>query len=137
MRISKKAEYALRALALLATRPATRPVQIQELAEAGRIPPKFLEQILLSLRRAGILVSKRGLGGGYLLGRPASGISVLEIVELIDGPWRLADPAEPAPGTRGLEEILREADTLVREHLGKQTVASLILREDPSGYFDI
>lgn len=85
MRISKKAEYALRALVAISRQPA-KSWPIQELASAERIPIKFLEQILLSLRRAGILSSKRGVGGGYTLIRPAAETSVGEVIWLFDGP---------------------------------------------------
>ncbi len=86
MRISRKAEYALRALLLLARDNPDKVHQIQEVSEAGRIPVKFLEQILLTLRNHGILSSKRGVGGGYTLKRRPSEMSVLEIIELMDGP---------------------------------------------------
>ena len=86
MRISRKAEYALRALLLLGRDNQDKVHQIQELSEAGRIPVKFLEQILLSLRNHGVLSSKRGVGGGYTLRRRPSEMTVLEIIELMDGP---------------------------------------------------
>ena len=86
MRISRKAEYALRALLLLGRDNPDKVHQIQELSEAGRIPVKFLEQILLSLRNHGILSSKRGVGGGYTLRRRPSEMTVLEVIELMDGP---------------------------------------------------
>ncbi|RFC45257.1 MAG: Rrf2 family transcriptional regulator, iron-sulfur cluster assembly transcription factor [Verrucomicrobia bacterium] len=138
MRISKRAEYALRALAMLASRDPGSPVQIQELAEAGGIPLKFLEQILLILRRADLLVSKRGLGGGYRLGRQASAITLAEVIQLMDGPWTSLEIARSAegPGVRGLEETLRELDTRVRNFLQTQTVATLLEREQ-SVQFDI
>jgi Rrf2 family protein len=97
MRISKKAEYALRALFVLAQARPDRPYPIQDLSEGENIPIKFLEQILLSLRREGLLESKRGVGGGYLLARPASQIMVGEVIRLIDGP--LAPVACAAAGT--------------------------------------
>ena len=86
MRISRKAEYALRALLLLARDNPDKVHQIQEVSEVGRIPVKFLEQILLTLRNHGILSSKRGVGGGYTLKRRPSEMSVLEVIELMDGP---------------------------------------------------
>ncbi len=84
MRISRKAEYALRALVALARLGG--PLQIGELSRVENIPVKFLEQILLSLRNDGFLASKRGVGGGYTLKRPASKISVGEVVRALDGP---------------------------------------------------
>ncbi len=133
MRISKRAEYALRALALLASRDPGSPIQIQELAETGGIPLKFLEQILLVLRRADLLVSKRGLGGGYRLSRSASKITLAEVIQLMDGPWTPLEIARSAdgPGVRGLDETLRELDARIREFLQAQTIATLLERELP------
>ena len=85
MRISKKAEYALRALVAMARTPA-RSWSIQEIASGERIPIKFLEQILLALRRGGVLNSKRGVGGGYTLVRAPEDISLGEVVVIFDGP---------------------------------------------------
>jgi Rrf2 family protein len=84
MRISRKAEYALRALVALARQ--RRAMQIGELSRVENIPVKFLEQILLSLRNDGFLASKRGVGGGYALKLPAEQISVGEVVRALDGP---------------------------------------------------
>lgn len=85
MHISKKAEYALRALVTMA-RPPARSWSIHELAGQERIPIKFLEQILLALRRGGVLSSKRGVGGGYTLIRAADDIRLGEVISIFDGP---------------------------------------------------
>ena len=85
MQISRKADYALRAATILAGLAPDRTMQAQELAEEGRIPIKFLEQILLVLKKAGILRSKRGVGGGYRLNRESRHISLAEIFEAVDG----------------------------------------------------
>jgi Rrf2 family protein len=84
MRISKKAGYALRALAVMARKGGSSA--IHDLSERERIPVKFLEQILLSLRHAGLLSSKRGVGGGYTLARSPADISLLEVIQALDGP---------------------------------------------------
>lgn len=84
--ISQRAKYAFRALGLLARADAGMPVQIPDIAERKKIPKKFLEQILLELKRAGILESRRGKWGGYLLARPAAEITYGEVLRLIDGP---------------------------------------------------
>jgi Rrf2 family protein len=84
MRISKKSEYALRALIAIAR--GRRSYQIHELSRQENIPVKFLEQILLTLRNAGFLTSKRGVGGGYVLRTEPSQITVGEIIGLMDGP---------------------------------------------------
>jgi Rrf2 family protein len=84
MRLSKKAEYALRALVAIARQP--RCWSIHELSAQENIPVKFLEQILLALRHAGILTSKRGAGGGYTLVRPANRVTLGEVLRVLDGP---------------------------------------------------
>lgn len=89
MRLSKRGEYGLRAMIVLATpdEDGLSPVvQIKEISQREQIPAKFLEQILLSLKNAGLLHSKMGLGGGYHLARPAGEISLGQIVRVLDGP---------------------------------------------------
>lgn len=84
--ISQKAKYALRALTALAQADGQRPLLISEIAVQQAIPKKFLEQILLELKRSGIVESRRGKLGGYLLQRTASEITFGEVLRLIDGP---------------------------------------------------
>jgi Rrf2 family protein len=84
MRISKKAEYALRALVAMARE--SRSWSIHELSAQENIPIKFLEQILLALRHAGLLASKRGVGGGYTLLRAPGEITLREVIRTLDGP---------------------------------------------------
>ncbi len=88
MRLSKKTEYALRALFAIArasSGPAGGSWRIEQVSRQENIPVKFLEQILLSLRHAGLLASKRGVGGGYRLARAASEITVGEVIRALDG----------------------------------------------------
>ena len=84
--LSNKARYALRAAAYLADRYNGVPVQIAEIAVARSIPLKFLEAILLELRKAGILASKKGKGGGYCLAADPSTVSLAKVIRTIDGP---------------------------------------------------
>ncbi len=84
--ISLKAKYALRALFALARADPAAPLQISEIAEQERIPRKFLEQILLELKRRGLVASTRGAKGGYALLRPAKEITFTEVLRIIDGP---------------------------------------------------
>jgi Rrf2 family transcriptional regulator, cysteine metabolism repressor len=84
--ITTKSPYALSALVELHRLQASGPVPIAELARRRDIPVQFLEQLFASLRRAGILRSQRGVKGGYTLARPASDVTVLELVEVLDGP---------------------------------------------------
>ncbi len=86
--LSKKAKYGLQAIIYLAKEEKKNkgPIQIAELAKHEKIPKKFLEIILLEMRKQGILHSKLGAGGGYSLGKPADKITIGQIVRLLDGP---------------------------------------------------
>ena len=90
MRLSKRGEYGLRAMINLADNTdldKSYPlVQIKDISERENIPPKFLEQILLALKNAGLLQSKMGFGGGYYLARPAAEINLGQIIRVLDGP---------------------------------------------------
>ena len=90
MRLSKRGEYGLRAMITLAEAPAQGDfpimMQIKEISQREQISPKFLEQILLTLKNAGLLHSKMGVGGGYYLARPASEITLGQIFRVLDGP---------------------------------------------------
>ena len=83
--LSRKAKYALRSLSVLALSDGS-PVQARRLAEEAKVPAKFLEAILVELRDAGIVASRRGTIGGHRLAKPAGEIMVGEIVRIIDGP---------------------------------------------------
>ena len=83
--ITSKSPYAVRALVELHRIGDSEPVPIAELARRGGIPVQFLEQLFATLRRAGLLRSQRGVKGGYSLAKPAAQVTVLEVVELLDG----------------------------------------------------
>jgi len=97
MRISKKAEYALRALFAIARTAPAHLHQIQELSKAEAIPVKFLEQILLTLRHAGVLTSRRGIRGGYTFAKSPGQIRIGEVIRLMDGPLAPVPCASPTP----------------------------------------
>jgi Rrf2 family protein len=84
--LSKKAKYAIKALLALANQDREAPMRIADLARAEQIPPKFLELILLGLKNQGLLQSRKGKGGGYLLARDPSEIYLGQIVRMFDGP---------------------------------------------------
>ncbi|MET8243109.1 Rrf2 family transcriptional regulator [Streptomyces sp. NPDC005202] len=86
MRISARADYAVRAVLELAVRQEDGPVKAEAIAAAQAIPHKFLEGILGDLRRAGVVTSRRGGGGGYGLARDASAITVADVIRAVDGP---------------------------------------------------
>jgi Rrf2 family transcriptional regulator, cysteine metabolism repressor len=112
--ITTKSPYALSALVELYRHGDRGPVPIAELARRREIPVQFLEQLFATLRRAGILRSHRGVKGGYTFARPGIEITVLEIVELLDGPV--------GAGATGVFAAAGEA---VRSVLGDCTVADV------------
>ena len=86
MRVSAKADYAIRATAELAAAEGTGQLRADRIAEAQDIPIKFLESILLELKHAGIVRSQRGAEGGYALARPGTEISLADVIRAVDGP---------------------------------------------------
>lgn len=84
--LSKKTQYALKALEYLANHGQQQPVLISEIADKKGIPLKFLENILLELKKEGILESKKGKGGGYLLKNPPAQTSLANVIRVVDGP---------------------------------------------------
>jgi Rrf2 family protein len=114
MRLSKKAEYGLRALIYAAGFPEGTTFQIKDLAEKNGIPKKFLELILLELKNAGILRSRRGVGGGYLLERRPEEIRSSDIIRAIDGPVMQRGETK-GRGQAGIDESSPAVSRLVNE----------------------
>lgn len=112
--ITSKSPYGVSALVELARAPADRPVPVAEIARRRGVPAQFLEQICASLRRAGLVRSQRGVKGGFQLAKPASEITVLDVVEVLDGP--LGDESEGVFG---------EASTAAGNVLRERTIADL------------
>ncbi len=104
--ITTKSPYALSALIELHHRGSSDPVPIAELARRRGIPVQFLEQLFATLRRAGLLRSQRGVKGGYTFARPAAEITVLELVELLDGPLGAEATGVFADATRAARAVL-------------------------------
>ena len=134
MRLSKKAEYGLRALVAIAREPK-RSWSIQELAAQERIPIKFLEQILLGLRHAGVLSSKRGVGGGYTLVRPADQIRLGDVISVFDGPLApvpcsVEKPVEhctcPDPRTCPVRLTMTQVRQEIASVLGDRTIEDMV-----------
>lgn len=135
MRLSKKTEYALRALIHASRFPEGTTFQIKELAEKNRIPKKFLELILLELKNSGIMRSKRGVGGGYLLSRRPETIRSSEIIRAIEGPSASAErrkgPAKTSEegSSPAVSRLVQEASEATREVLERWTLADLAREE--------
>jgi Rrf2 family protein len=87
--LAQKTRYALRALLYLAEAEAGRSVQVADIAATQQVPRKYLELILLDLKKAGMVTSRRGPGGGYVLARKPADISFAEVIRLMDGPIAL------------------------------------------------
>lgn len=126
--ITKKSKYAIKALIYLAKKKETNtPVLIEEISKEERIPKKFLEAILLDLRKAGYLGSKKGKGGGYYLIKPAEEINMAEVLRIFDGPIALI-PCVAHKYYEPCEECLDEVTCPIREVfrvIREQTVATL------------
>lgn len=135
MRLSKKTEYAMRALIFAGQYPVGTTFQIKDLAEKNGIPKKFLELILLELRNAGIVESRRGVGGGYLMSRRPEGIAVAEIIRAIEGDFAAAGEGHPRRRVRGDEaspavsRLVREISGAVEEVLSRWSLADLVKAE--------
>lgn len=96
MKVSTRGDYASRALLSLALHDeAEGPTSVRDIAERTGLPQPYLEQILLALKGAGLVRSKRGVGGGYVLARPAAEIRLSEIISAVDGPIVAGDFGEP------------------------------------------
>jgi Rrf2 family cysteine metabolism transcriptional repressor len=116
--ITTKSPYAVSALVELHRHGNSAPVPIAELARRREIPVQFLEQLFATLRRSGVLRSQRGVKGGYSFARPATEITVLEIVELLDGAL-----GSDAKG------VFADAALATRDVLGGATIADIAERE--------
>jgi Rrf2 family protein len=114
--LSQKARYALRAMLHLAVQPKDEPQQIADIAEASNVPRKFLEQILLELKKRGLVHSLRGRSGGYQLGRETKDISFAEIIRSIDGPLALS-PCASRTAYRRCDDCTDEATCAIRKSL--------------------
>lgn len=136
VRVSAKADYAVRAAVELALNPEEHR-NAESIAQAQDIPQKFLQTILCDLRRSGIVASRRGVDGGYRLGMPASDISVADVVRAVDGPLATVRGERPqdlsypetAEALRSLWVAMRASVRGVLEHV---TLADLAARKLPS-----
>lgn len=136
LRLTKKSKYAVRALVELAAGGCDEPLGVAEIARRQRIPERFLEQIFGELRRAGILTSRRGAHGGYRFSMPTQEITVLDIVEILDGEVRPARCS--AGGTCYIEDaplcstskVWDEARVALEGVFGRYSIAQLAAAEN-------
>ncbi|MBA2459939.1 MAG: Rrf2 family transcriptional regulator [Gemmatimonadales bacterium] len=147
--LSKKAKYAIKALLALADHERDEPMRISDLARAEQIPAKFLELILLGLRNQGVLQSRKGKGGGYLLARDPSTIYLGQIVRMFDGPLapvpcasqtayvRCADCQDEAVcGVRLAMKEVRDATARVLDGTSLASLRSQMARAHPTSVAD-
>ncbi len=136
MRVSTRGDYASRALLSLALHDnVITPTSVRDLAERTGLPQPYLEQILLSLKGVGLVRSKRGVGGGYVLARSPEAITLAEIVAAVDGPIVAGDFGQPHQdgacdheGQCVLLDVWADVGNHMREHLSSFTLADMVLQ---------
>jgi Rrf2 family protein len=136
MRVSTRGDYASRALLSLALHaPETAPTSVRDIAERTGLPQPYLEQILLALKGAGLVRSKRGVGGGYVLARSPADITLGEIVSAVDGPIAVGDFGAPHQngacdheGQCILLTVWADLGEHMRQHLDTYTLADMVSR---------
>ena len=136
MRITRTIVYAVQATTTLAKMQSDRPVPCSELAKIGKMPQRFLLQILHCLVTRGILESAPGASGGYYLARPASTITLLDIVEAFDFPLQPAVPEMKGLSLPMRQQLMASATKIsaaTRRELQRVTIADLVICADPPG----
>jgi Rrf2 family protein len=128
MRLSMRTQYALRALTLLAMNNDDAPVNTRELATHESISVKFLEQVMLSLKNAGLVRSRRGRNGGYALTRPPADITLGELIRLMEGPESAMTDLADAPASNGLRDVMAEVDQATSYLLDRFTLEEICRR---------
>jgi Rrf2 family protein len=142
VRISAKADYAVRAAVELAAAGESEPVKSEAIAEAQQIPPRFLENILGELRHSGLVQSRRGAEGGYRLSRAADDITIAEVIRAVDGPLATVrgDPADELEydGTAvPLQEVWLALRANIRRVLETVTLAAVVEGDLPPQVRDL
>ncbi len=136
MKLSQTVSYAIHATLQLAQAGSTTPVPCSKLASNGQMPERFLLQILRSLVTKGILKSTRGVDGGYALARPASEISLREIIEVFEGDGQVTDSigeSFPEGSRQRLQSAFHNVQSLVQRELESIKLSDLINEEPLSG----
>ena len=133
--MSTRGDYACRALLSLALHEGDVPTSVRDIAERTGLPQPYLEQILLALKGAGLVRSKRGVGGGYVLARAPENLTLGQIVAAVDGPIVVGDFGEPHAGGACNHEgqcvllsVWAEVGEHMRAHLDSFTVADMVRR---------
>jgi Rrf2 family protein len=141
VKVSTRGDYASRALLSLSLHTGqTQPTSVRDIAERTGLPQPYLEQILLALKGAGLVRSKRGVGGGYVLARPPEQITLSEIVSAVEGPIVAGDFGEPHQngacdheGQCVLLSVWAEVGERMRRQLDSYTLADMVSRANGVG----
>ncbi|HEX7095029.1 MAG TPA: Rrf2 family transcriptional regulator [Acidimicrobiales bacterium] len=149
MHISAKADYAVRALLVMAADPDNKPIKGETIAKSQGMPVKFVENTLVELRRTGLVASQRGMAGGFKLGKPANRITVADVVRAVDGPLAEVRGQRPestkyAGPAEHLQEVWIAVRASLRSVLEHVTLADIVqgkiprkilkLTEDPDAW---
>ena len=129
MKLTRASSYALHAVAFMAVQKHERPIASHNIAQARGIPERFLLKVLKPLVSARVLLSIKGPNGGYRLAKPASEITMLDILEAVDGPIRGQAPFSEesnGPLNHKLENICKQSADVVRKQLEKVRVSDLV-----------
>ena len=136
MKISAKVDYATRVLAELARLHGTAGLaQIEHLAGVEKVPPNFLAQILGELRNAGLIISRRGIAGGYALARPPDQISLYDIIVAIDGDILDLSTAPEGRGSRRMREVWGEVRETLIAKTKSYTLDQLLTKSGAAMYY--
>jgi Rrf2 family iron-sulfur cluster assembly transcriptional regulator len=138
LRVTTRTRYAIRALYHLAFHRSGQATQAKEIADAQKIPLRFLEQILQDLRRAGLIEARRGPRGGYALARPPAEISMADVLRAVRGPLEellgVEDPGNGAFGANDVPALVwGEVGSRLIDVLQQSTLADFIARAESSG----
>ena len=136
VQISAKADYAVRALLVMAADPDQQPITGRSIAVSQGMPVKFVENTLVQLRTSGLVRSQRGAGGGFRLGRPADEITIADVIRAVDGPLAHVRGARPEeldyePPVVALQEVWIAVRATIRDVLERVTLADVVAGKIP------
>ena len=134
MKLSTRSTYGVRAMLALALHQGEGQLMVKEIAEQQSLPPTYLEQLMSTLRKAGLVAATRGAKGGYVLARPAREITLAEVIETLEGPLELAECPNGVgccghPESCALNEIWQLASDTLRGVFSDITLANLAERQ--------
>lgn len=134
MKLSTRSTYGVRAMLALAMKYGSGPLMVKEISEQQALPPTYLEQLMVLLRKAGLVTATRGAHGGYVLARPAGDITMAEIIEVLEGPLNLTECPSGVgccgqPEACAMSEIFDEASKAMQHVFEKISLANLVERQ--------